>query len=130
MKIYDIMIYLLILNMMLSVLVQVDVFGNSGTMQAYNDTMDWEDYGGNVDISGELSTFDTIYIGVIGLLKAIPMLILAFLQATILLPWFLSTTLNLSFDNPIILMFTGLIWLVYAVGVLQLWMKQSIDTMT
>jgi hypothetical protein len=130
MKIYDIMIYLLILNMMLSVLVQVDVFGNSGTMQTYNDTMDWEDYGGNVDISGELSTFDTIYIGVIGLLKAIPMLILAFLQATILLPWFLSTTLNLSFDNPIILMFTGLIWLVYAVGVLQLWMKQSIDTMT
>ena len=133
MKIYDIMLYLLIFNMMLSCLVQLDIFTDatiqpkdvSGEMDEWSS---WEDYGSEAGKTP--STVDVLWMAFVGVLKAVPLIIMAFLQATILLPWFLSSALNISLTNPIILMFSALVWLVYAMGVLQLWMKQSIDTMT
>ena len=132
MKVYDIMLYLLIFNMMLSCLVQLDIFADS-TLQphdvsGYDDSWEgWEAYGEEAGI--QPSEGLTIWAALAGVLKAVPMLLLAFLQATILLPWFLSSALNISLANPIILMFTALIWLVYAVGILQLWMRQSLEPM-
>lgn len=133
MKIYEIMLYLIIFNMVLSCLIQLDIFAEQ-PMQPINTTAHgygtWEEYGGDVDFSGDFGAIDTLAMAYYGVIRAVPMLILAFLQATILLPWLLSSALNIAPTSQIVLMFTSLVWLVYGIGILQPWMKQSIDQMT
>ena len=131
MKMFDIFVYLTIFNFMLMVLVVVPSFSETsiqpaevGGAEIYDD---WEDFGAQAGVKP--STIDVLWLSFVGLLKAIPMLARAFLNATVMLPWFLSSALQIPKSNPIIIMFTSLVWINYGIGLLQLWMKTSIKHM-
>lgn len=131
MKIWDIALFLIIFNMMLSVFVQLDEY-NQTSLQPLNTSSeisgfsDWKSFGEDSG-SAPSGVLDTMWTSFAGVLKAIPMILLAFLHATVLLPWFLGAAFNLSPASPVLVLFTSLVWLLYGVGALQLWLGRRIE---
>jgi hypothetical protein len=129
-KIWDIALFMIIFNMMLSVFVQLDEY-NQTSLQPLNTSneisgfKDWKSYA--LEAATEPGEEGGVLFTVKMVLRAIPMILLAFLHATVLLPWFLGGALNLAPGSAVVVMFTSLVWLVYAVGALQLWLNRRIE---
>ena len=85
---------------------------------------DWEELGGTA--AAKPSITDTLYMATIGAATAVLAVLQAILNATVLLPWFLQRTLHLEPSNPVIIMFTSLVWIVYGIGAMQIWRNFSI----
>jgi len=88
---------------------------------------DWEGLGHTA--AAKPTVTDTLWMSTIGAATAILAVLRAVMNATILLPWFLSSLLHIPKSNPLIMMFTALVWINYGLGALQIWMRTSIKHM-
>ena len=126
MKMFDIFIYLTIFNFMVAILVVVPAFSETDLqptsgVEIYSD---WEELG---DTAGaKPSVTDTLWMATIGAATAVLAVLHAILNATVLLPWFLERMLHIPKSNPLIMMFTSLVWINYGIGALQIWRNFSI----
>ena len=126
MKMFDIFLYLTIFNFMVTILVVVPVYSETDLqpgsgIEIYSD---WEGLGGTA--AAKPSVTDTLYMATIGAATAVLAVLHAILNATVLLPYFLHNMLHLPVSNPLIMMFTSLVWINYGIGAMQIWRNFSI----
>ena len=126
MKMFDVFLYLTIFNFMVAILVVIPAYSETDLQPASGIDIytDWEELGGTA--AAKPSITDTLYMATIGAATAVLAVLQAILNATVLLPWFLQRTLHLEPSNPVIIMFTSLVWIVYGIGAMQIWRNFSI----
>lgn len=125
MRIYDIMMYLFVFNFLLAIFASVGIFETEVAADPTFDSSFFETHA-TEHIPQEYSTLDMLWLSFIDILLALPMVIMCFLKATVLLPYFLY---QLHIPSIIIGMVTGLTWIVYIIGIAQLWGKWNLAGM-
>lgn len=122
MKLFDIFLYLTIFNFMIAIVVVIPAYSETNVQPSSGVELytDWESLGEDTGVG--LPIVDVIS----GAIYAVASVLKAVLNATILLPLFLERMLNIPKTNPLIVMFTALVWINYSIGALQLWRRFSI----
>ena len=126
MKLFDIFLYLTIFNFMVGILIAIPAFSET-ELQPASGLQIYTDWGGLGDtVAAKPTITDTLWMTTVGAATAVLAVLQAVLNATVLLPWFLSNLLHIPKSNPLIVMFTSLVWINYGIGALQIWRNFSI----
>ena len=126
--------YLVIFNLMLGCLVQIDTFSEAGiqpieiTSVGDESWTGWEDYAQGVGENP--SGWETFAMTFVTFVMAIPKLLLAIGYATILFPLLLDALIPYEGAAMIKILLVSVVWFLYALGIIQLWLKHPLEPMT
>ena len=119
---------------MLGCLVQIDVFAEAGvqpievTSIGDESWTGWEAYA--QDVGGNPSGWDSFTMTFATFLLAIPQFLLAIGYATILFPLLLDALMPYESAAMIKILLVSVVWFLYAIGIIQLWLKHPLEPMT
>ena len=119
---------------MLGCLVQIDVFAEAGvqpieiTSIGDESWTGWEDYAQGIGESP--SAWETFEMTFVTFLMAIPKFLLAIGYATILFPLLLDALMPYEGAAAIKILLVSVVWFLYAMGIIQLWLKHPLEPMT